>query len=362
MQIQPQSPLGETFTASFQWVLSPYRPSKLLGKRLRFERSTALGFSPDTFLRVLSAAGVDGFVREHDYNSWLALRAHGRSITSGTKPRRSTLAALDWSARRHTRGKQPRSITELEAWPNNLSTPWRLLNMSRPFGSGRYVWKQLLARFAFYDRVACQLGKITDPSRAMAARRQLFEPSALYWMHTPMKVEPWAALCIDATLHHIAWLDSCLASRSSRETSCHLIGLASPPQKPMRHWFKAMLRASGCRNLLELEQLLLRRNVTYLDRGIDHSLLKKWSSSQVLLPRRAESALLQAAAPGAHESLRLQVLVAQVLTFLAEAVRCFGQTSESFEVCQMHMFRRLTQLRSEFKSGHGPYGTSLFPC
>lgn len=44
--------------SSFAYVMNPVRESRLLGKRIQFERSTALGFSPDTLLRMMAGRSL----------------------------------------------------------------------------------------------------------------------------------------------------------------------------------------------------------------------------------------------------------------------------------------------------------------
>jgi len=59
----------------FAFELTPIRESKLLVKRMIFERSTALGLSPETFMRAMAGMGLQQILESENYSLHRALVA-----------------------------------------------------------------------------------------------------------------------------------------------------------------------------------------------------------------------------------------------------------------------------------------------
>jgi len=345
-----------------QLILGPRRPSKLLGKRFEFETSSLFGFSPNTFMRVLSQTDMDGFLREAGYEQWLALRSLGRSLESGSKMHRSSIEALRWTGPnppppflRHS------ALFSKDTLPASTTTPWRILRQVIRINEQKAIHR-VLVRLAFYDRLGCQCLRLAVKAPSSPILGLILEASFLHWEEAFPGIHPRAALCIEATLHHLAWFEVELERTAGPKIPISVLEFAAPPTRPMRAWFNQFLAATKCEHLVDLHHLLLKRDVRHLDRPISHDLLKKWSASQVLIPKSAAKALLSLLETDEKRDFhRLGLVIAKSLTFLVEGVRCFSDADVTAAAAQSHVFARLTQLKQEFAYRTSPLGSQLFP-
>lgn len=347
-------------SGSFAFVMAPVRESQLLGKRIQFERSTALGFSPDTLLRVMAGRSLSSMLEKSAYKYSLALKALGRAEEAGAKMHSATRRDLDEVLGSIEVGGAPLTLDGMKRLPNSLGGPWRMLRITFAKDWTR-TGQQLFTRLAYYDRIADQIGKVRDPARSTALRQRFFLPSAKFWheCETPLAWE--MALCIDATLHHLVWLDRVLGTKKPKYKAGTLLALSNPEARPMRHWFAGILRRTRCSNLPELHEYLLARGAARHGRAISHDLLKKWSSSQQLIPHAASKALLQACAAEAADDPEWTLLwQAKLMTFLIECVVCFTPEEVEPLVAQRCIFQRLESLQEMFQANQRLCGDNLF--
>lgn len=344
-------------TSSFAFVMTPVRESRLLGKRIQFERSTALGFSPDTLLRVMTGRSLSSMLEKSAYKYSLALKAFGRSEEAGAKMHSATRRDLEEVFGAIEIGGAPLGLDGLRALPNSLGGPWRILRVTMTKDWTR-TGRRLFTRLAYYDRITDQIGKVRDPARSTALRQRFFLPSAKFWheCETPLSWE--IALCVDATLHHLVWLDRMLGTEKPKYKAGTLLALSSPEARPMRHWFTGILRRTRCSNLHELHEYLLARGAARHGRAISHDLLKKWSSSQQLIPYSAAKELLKACAADDPEWTLLWQ--AKLMTFLVECVVCFTPKEVEPLVAQRCIFQRLESLQAMFQANQRLCGDNLF--
>lgn len=346
--------------SSFAFVMEPVRASRLLGKRIRFERSTALGFSPDTLLRVLAGRSWLGLIEELDYSQFLALKALARLEVSGAKMHNATRKELETSLGAIEFGGTPLTIAGMSDLPNSLGGLWRLLRVTVAKNWTR-TGRRLFTRLAYYDRIADQIGKVRDPALSLAVRQRFFLPSAEFWRgcETPLGWE--AALCVDATLHHLVWLDQVLPTEKPRYQAGTLLAMSNPDARPMRHWFDGILRRTRCSSLVELHHYLLSHAATRHGRPISHDLLKKWSSSQQLMPHAASKEILQAcSADAANDMEWMRLWLAKLLTFIVECVVCFTNKEVEPLVALRCIHQRLQSLQETFQGKQRLCGESLF--
>jgi heme oxygenase len=336
--------------ASFAFGLTPIRESKLLGKRMIFERSTALGLSPETFMRAMAGMSWQQFLENENYSLYRALVAMGRSETLGSKLQSRTLEDLGKGL-----GSGGMSLDKLKAIPNGLSTPWRMLLRTLRHSLPR-IERRVLARLAYFDRLAMQITNTTDRECVLHMKRQVFFPSVMHWHLTGLDLTWESAVVLDVTLHHLAWLDIDIASRGP-ENPDWIIALVDPPKQPMRHWFDELLRAAKCENLVELHDFTTRRGATRYKRPITHDLLKKWASTERLLPVDAAVELLIAFADeDLRSKMQTRLLIARLLTVLVELVRSFSEKPVASKTAQIAIHERLLSLRAAIQaaSGAGP--------
>jgi len=349
-------------TSSFAFVMTPVRESRLLGKRIQFERSTAFGFSPDTLLRVMTGRGISGILEKSAYKYSLALKALDRAEKFSTKMQKSTRADLEEVLGSIELGGAHLTLDDMRCLPNSLGGPWRILRVTLAKNWTR-TEQRLFTRLAYYDRIADQIDKVRDPARSSALRQQFFLPSVRFWheCETPLGWE--MALCLDATLHHLVWLDRMLAAEKRAYLAGTLLAISSPDARPMRHWFDGILRRTRCADLLEFHQYLFARGAVRHGRPISHDLLKKWSSSQQLIPHAAAEELLgayDAAAAAADELEWVRLWQAKLMTFLVECVVCFTPEEVGPKLAQSCIFQRLESLQEMFQASQRLYGHSLF--
>lgn len=345
---------------SFAFQLRPVRESKLLGKRVRFERSTALGFAPDTLLRVMTGRGLSGFIEEHAYKYSLALRALCRSEEAGTKMHKASRRDLEDVFKSVQIGGRHLTVEDMRHMPNSLVGPWRILRLTFAKDWNR-TGKRLFTRLAYYDRIADQIGRVSDPARSAALRLRFFLPSAKFWHECQTPVRWEIALCIDATLHHLVWIDQMLAAEKPSYEPGTLLALSSPKARPMRHWFDRVLVKARCNGLQDFHQYLLSLGASRHGRSISHDLLKKWASSQQLIPHAAAEELLDVcnlARPDGLEWTRLWQ--AKLLTFLVECIVCFTPKEVEPLAAQSCIHQRLKSLQEMHETNQRLCGHSLF--
>lgn len=351
------SPSKETPTFAFK--LSPVRESRLLGKKLHVERSTALGFSPDTFCRVLFGKGIRRLLEEHEYSIELGLRALDRAETQGSKMHKSVRDDFERLLSRATVGNAPLNLERLRNLPPSLSGPWRILRVTMAKYWSRYD-KRLINRLAYYDRIASQIGMVRDPTQAVAVRKRFFLESVSFWRAAETPLGDEIALCVDATIQHLAWFDRTWAATHTWYPTGTLNGLANPEKKPIRHWFDGVLVRTRTADLNEFQKHLAAQGALHLGRPIEHDLLKKWASSQHFIPAKAADALLASCSTAVREIERYRLWLAKLMTFLVECVVCFSPQEVKPVQAQRCIHRRLELIQEHLQANQRLCGHSLF--
>ena len=209
--------------------------------------------------------------------------------------------------------------------------------------------------------MAHQITLTVGAERNATFRERIFGPSLVYWHGTGLGMRYETMLVLDAALQHLAWLNlEIQADCPSWETGT-LLALAEPSARPMRHWFDMLLKRVQCDDLAELTNLLAKRGTVRLGRLITHDRLRKWASTQELLPLAALTVLLEATVPSARQSPEAFALWgAKLLTFLVEVIRCFTPQEVEPLVAQAHVHDRLKSFRAEFLAAKGTRSAGLF--
>lgn len=346
----------------FEIELHPVRASRLLGKRLRFERSSVLGFSPDTILRVVTEKPFLSHFEELEYGYSRALKAMDLSIQRGSKLQKRTssdLKAMMQDLR--TTGGSPLEIDDLNNIPKNLSAPWRIVRRAF-FAATERTGQRLLARLAYYDRLTTEFNRSRHVPARMERLKPRLAPSLEYWNSLGLEMSWEVIAVLESTLQHLCWLDCELRSHDERRSGSAALRLTEPSKRPVRHWFDGLLQTLRLSDLLELHQLLVRRKAIRHDNVISHDLLKKWASSQRTIPYVAAKALLAACLgdKAAKSVEAMDLWNAKLFVFLTETICCF--TKEPIEplVAQFHIHERLKQLESEFLATKGDVTKPLF--
>lgn len=347
---------------AFEAELHPVRRSTLLGKKLKFDRSSILGFSPDTILRVITEKPFISHYEEFEYGHFLALKALDRSLQKGSKLQNQTKADLTSMMESvRTVGGAPFTFEKLEQVPDNLSAPWRIVRRAFFEATGR-TGQRLLARLAYYDRLTVELRRNRNMPVRIERLALRFAPSVEYWRSQKLQMSLEVIAVLDATLQHLCWLDLELLALDKRRTNSFTQRLSAPLKRPVRHWFDDILKELGLRDLLALHQHLAKRGALRHDNVISHDLLKKWASCQRTLPYSAAKTLLVGcfgqAAPSSIATMDLWT--AKLLVFLTETICCF--THEPIEplVAQSYIHERLKLLEIEFLNSRGNSSNSLF--
>lgn len=348
--------------SQFEWELVPFRQSKLLGKRLHFERSSALGFSPDTILRVITEKSVFGYLEAHEYRFFRALKALGLSSQTGSKLQRQTRFDLEDMMRlARTTGGSPLAISDIDEIPKNLSAPWRIVRRAY-FGATDRTGQRLLARLAYYDRLTVEFSRSRHMPERMQRLNSRVAPSLEYWDSLGLGMRWEVIAVLDSTLQHLSWLDIELRSNDERRSRSAVLRLTEPSKRPIRHWFDGLLQSLKLRDLSKLDQLLAERQAIRHDNVISHDLLKKWASSQRTIPYAAAKTLLTAClGERAGKSVEaMDLWNAKLLAFLIETICCFSKEPIEPLVAQSHIHKRLQLLESEFLSAKGQVAKPLF--
>lgn len=258
--------------------------------------------------------------------------------------RRDLEHAFQLSNEKTARGLTPEQLQYL---PNSLSTPWRLLFRSLRKSLSQ-IERRLLVRLALYDRIAHQIASSINDEERLRRQRRAFLPSIQYWTETGFQM-PWEVLVVlDATLEHLAWLEAQLPMKNKKLWSNHgVTELIQPPTSPMRHWFDGILAQTEQPDLAELHRFLFRRGVVSRGKVISHDLLKKWASTQDLMPHHAVVAVLE----GCNQKVdvrkeHLRLWIARLLTFLCEQVSAFSSKPIKQAAAQKAVYDRLVELRS----------------
>jgi hypothetical protein len=299
-------------------------------------------------------------IQANFYECDLALIALGRSEEMGAKLHKSTLNNLEKVLGRYKLNGKPLTLNMLSAMPDSLTGSWRVL--WRSIKSNIHpVYRRLFARLAYYDRIAAQIDRINTVQKRISSARQFFQPSLQYWRNKNLSLSSDAVLLLDTALHHVAWLDKELSLKNSSVTLRMVLNLSEPSKRPMRHWFDRILNHAGCDNLLELHQHLTSHGATRLGRNISHDLLRKWCSTQQLMPNAGLQEILKACKADGEDSLDpLMFWVAKLLTFLIEFLVCFTPESIDSKVAQTHIYERLKALRAEFDATQESTCKNLF--
>lgn len=346
----------------FEIELHPIRESSLLGKRLRFERSSVLGFSPDTILRVVTEKPFFSHFEELEYGYSRALKAMDLSIQRGSKLQKRTSSDLK-AMMQHVRttGGSPLAIDDLNDIPRNLSAPWRIVRRAF-FGATERTGQRLLARLAYYDRLTTEFNRSRHVPARMERLKPRLAPSLEYWHSLGLEMSWEVIAVLDSTLQHLCWLDCELRSHDQRRSVSAVLGLTEPSKRPIRHWFDGLLQALGLSDLLELHQLLARRKAIRHDNVISHDLLKKWASSQRTIPYAAAKTLLAACLgdKAAKSVEAMDLWNAKLFVFLTETICCFTKEPVEPLVAQLHIHEQLKLLESEFLATKGDITTPLF--
>lgn len=346
----------------FQVELHPFRESELLGKRVRFERSTALGFSPDTILRVITEKPFLSHLEVHEYRYFRALKALALSIHNGSRLQKQTRADLkDMMQSARTAGGTPVTIDDLDGIPKNLSAPWRVVRRAF-FGANERIGRRLLARLAYYDRLTVEFTRSRHMPERMERLKPRLAPSLQYWHSLGLEMSWEVVAVLDATLQHLCWLDLELRSHDERRSGSAAMRLTEPSRRPIRHWFDGLLQSLGLTDLPELHQFLARRNAIRYDNVISHDLLKKWASSQRTIPYSGAKTLLTACfGDKAGKSVEaMDLWNAKMFVFLTETICCFSKEPIEPLVAQSHIHERLKLLESDFLATKGNLPTQLF--
>lgn len=351
---------SESAPSGFQFELIPIRPSRLLGERLKFERSTALGFSPDTLLRALTGRGFQQLLEESSYKHARAQVALAKAETTGSRLRAATLTDAQELVSPLKQAGRSLTLDEVRALPESLQGPSRLLR--RAWGpTFTPTGKRLLTRLAYYDRVARQITLTTDAERNVAFRKRIFGPTLHFWHGTGLGMRYEPTVAVDAALRHLVWLDLEIGADCPLWEVGTLLRLSEPSTRPMRHWFDMLLLHARCNDLGALENLLAKRGAVRLGRSITHDRLRKWASTQALMPLAAVEVLLETCVPNPRRSPEaLALWGAKLLTFLVEVVRCFTPQEVEPLVAQAHVHDRLKSLHSEYLAARGTRCPDLF--
>lgn len=346
----------------FEIELHPFRKSKLLGKKLRFERSSVLGFSPDTILRVITEKPFSSHLEVLDYGFFRALKALDLSIKSGAKLQKSTRTTLkDKMEALRTVGGTPMTINNIDEIPKNLAAPWRIVRRAFFSNCGR-TGQRLLARLAYYDRLTVELNRSKHMLGRMERIQHFLNPSLNYWNSLSLGMHYEVIAVLDSTLQHLCWLDIELRSRNERSSVSAALQLTEPSRRPIRHWFDALLKSQKLNNLLELHSLLVRQDGIHHNNVISHDLLKKWASSQRTIPYASAKKLLTACfgdkAGSSVEAMNLWN--AKLFVFLTEMICCFSKDPIDPLVAQSHIHERLKLLELGFLAPKENTNTLLF--
>ena len=119
----------------------------------------------------------------------------------------------------------------------------------------------------------------------------------------------------------------------------------------MRHWFDSLLAQTRCMNLVYFDKFLASRGVTSRDRVVSHDLLKKWASTQELMPHHAVCAVLDGCKPEVDANKeQLRLWFARLLTFLCELIGSFSAEPVEEKAARKAVHQRLSQLGAEFQA------------
>lgn len=352
----------QTSEDAFEVELHPLRKSKLLGKKLRFERSSALGFTPDTILRVITEKPFLSHLEALDYRSFLVLKALDRTIQSGSRLQKQTSSALEGMMQpARTTGGSPLTIGEINDIPINLAAPWRIMRRAF-FGATDRTGQRLLARLAYYDRLTVEFTRSRHVPERVEPLMQRFSPSLEYWNALGLEMR-WEVIAIlESMLQHLCWLNLELRSHDGRRSVSAALRLTEPSKSPIRHWFDGLLSSQGIGDLLELHQLLARRNAIRHNGVISHDLLKKWASSQRTIPYAGAKTLLTACFgdKAGNSAETTDLWNAKLFVFLTEFICCFSKEPVDPLVAQSHIHERLKLLEAGFLAPKGDAPLPLF--
>lgn len=346
----------------FEVELVPIRPSKLLGKKIRFERASALNFSPDTILRVVTEKPLSSHISALNYSAYLAMVALDRSDRTGSKLQAKTHGDIvKILGEAQTPDGLPVTVERLKEMTGNRAAPWRVVRFAFTRALDR-TGRRLLARLAYYDRLTTEFTRIRHLPEQVERIKQIVTPSIRYWNDLKLGMRWEVIAVLDAALQHLTWLDLEHRTNEPSRQGSAVLRLTAPTRRPMRHWFDQLLQTMGCSDLKGLHQELVRRRAIRHGNVVSHDLLKKWASSQRTLPFAAAKVLLLACfSEKAGKSVdAIDLWFAKLLMFLIEVICCFAKEPIEPLAAQAHIHLRLKHLEKEFQAAKGKPGTRLF--
>lgn len=331
---------------SFEFELTPCRSSELFGSRMKFLRSTAFNFHPDTLLRACTGYGLQSHLEESpQYKTFLSLKAFARSVETGSKmQRQSKLDAETGMATVRYKGREARP-QDLVDMPESHAAPWRQIwrGMRHPDIDVRI--RRLFARFAAFDRAAHQISRQLDPEAHVALRRRHMEDTIRFWSSSGFAINPWAAVALDATLQHLAWLDSHEVLELRLASFQGALPLAEDSRSPMRHWFDELLSTANFEDLTSMAKYLEVQSERGVSPKITAQALRNWASSQFLMSLESGRDLLQALVPKIQPDREYyRLTMARLLVFLVEVARCFSKEPVAEEAARVVIYSRLREL------------------
>ncbi|MDD2845098.1 MAG: hypothetical protein PHT57_09105 [Rhodoferax sp.] len=113
---------------------------------------------------------------------------------------------------------------------------------------------------------------------------------------------------------------------------------------------------------MDLHQMLVRKGAIRHRNVISHDLLKKWASTQRILPYDAAEALFTACfgAEAGNTRDADDLWFAKILVFLTEFIYCLAPEEVPISEAQSHIHRRICLLHDEFEASEGTPNTKLF--
>ena len=338
----------------FHFVPERKRPLQKFGKKLKIELSTALGFSPDTVMQAASGLNWNQQFEKISIKGYRALLALKRSHEKGTKMQKSTRRDLEVAFNPFESDWAPLTPEDLAQLPRSISTLWRLLfrGMRRELSP---VHRKLLVRLTLYDRVAYQMSVVSDDEEKRRRINRALQPSTKYWDSTGFAV-PWQVIVpLDTMLQHLAWLDVELNSQNSIQWPAgHIVRLAEPSKRPMRHWFDTLLEHTKQANLMDFHHYLTAHGVLSRNRVVTHDMLKDWASTEELMPDHAVSAVLKGCSGDiAYIQQHHCLWFSRLFSFSVALLGSFSAEPIEEKAAQAAVHERLLLLCAEIRAARG---------
>lgn len=335
-----------------------YRPLKLFGKTFKVQISTGLTLSPDTVLHAALGLSLQQLARgykpppgETDKVQPLqAIKDFLRGATGRNK--------LSDTTKRNVTSLFGRFIPEdelselLQGREPHTSPEWQsawemvLLGMGEPGDDEVY---QLVRKFAALDRIVASARQTPESAIAALLELHIGRPHESWRKYNP-NLSLAVALLVDTSLRTLAAMDGAgLSERlpgKSRASVSELLPLLAPGKKPMGHWLLTLQKAASCANLEEFSSLMLRKGIKRHSYAVGHSLLKKWSSCQQMMPLNAALSVLTTVGGATDRERELrQFALARFLSFLCDFVVAGSRGDPpSWELAQEQIRRRYIEI------------------